>query len=186
MDKTTPNIGQSGEESIRFDGMKVGDIPLGMGNQAKEGLPAFRKTERQTKVSNIVAKYPKQSVAYLEGAIKECKGNVTRITDLAKDHQQKISEYASQLSLCDHRDSEIAKIADDDPDKKDKIKDLRLKFPPYDPEAMQQQIQQFEEGIQRCNDVIAQENSSIAEFSTVLGLAKQRDMELKNLVESIG
>ena len=42
------NIGLTGLESLRIDGMKIGNIPLGQGNEAREGLADFIKTERET------------------------------------------------------------------------------------------------------------------------------------------
>ena len=63
----------------------------------------------------------------------------------------------------------------------EQIKSIRVKYPPYDPEAMDAQIEQFREAILKADDVIKQEYESIAEFTGHLTLCKQRDHELKAL-----
>ncbi len=56
--------------SIRIDGRRIGDLPLGQGNEAKDGLSEFLKTQKLTKSENIKAKYPKHKIAYLESRTK--------------------------------------------------------------------------------------------------------------------
>jgi len=92
-----------------------------------------------------------------------------------------INEYASQISLCKFRDDEITKIADDDDEREEKIKDLNKRFPPYKVPAMEQQIKQSGEAIERADGVIAQEYASIANLREVKGLCEQRDMRLRYL-----
>lgn len=63
----------------------------------------------------------------------------------------------------------------------EQIKSIRAKYPPYDREAMEVQIEQFREAILKADDVIKQEYESIAEFTGHLSLCQQRDQELKAL-----
>ena len=63
----------------------------------------------------------------------------------------------------------------------EQIKSIRVKYPPYDKAAMEQQIEQFREAILKADDVIKQEYESIAEFTGHLTLCQQRDSELKSL-----
>jgi len=63
----------------------------------------------------------------------------------------------------------------------EQIKSIRAKYPPYDREQMDIQIEQFREAILKADDVIKQEYESIAEMTGVLALCQQRDAALKSL-----
>ncbi len=177
------NVGISGPASVRLGGRCIENLPIAEGARAKEQLPAVFEADRQSKIESIKARYPKATVLYLESRIKDCHENIERIQNYRAEQQKQIGEYTSHLALCEHREKEIAKIAEDDPDRAAKIKDLKRQFPLYDVEAMKVQIAQFEEGCQRCDQVIEQEHQSISELSEVIGRCKQRDLELKNLGE---
>ena len=110
------NIGQEGLSSIRINGSKIENLPLGQGESAKNGLSEFIKTDKETT------------------------GN--------PEHSEAINE-------------------------------LLKRFPPYNIKALEDQITQFEESIDRCNNVIEKEFESIAEFTKNLALVQQRDRELK-------
>jgi len=157
--------------------MKLDALPIAEAAHAKMQLPDVMANEIQNKVKIILAKYPKPRVDYLESRIRECKENVERIKTTKLEQEATISEYDGHISLCEFRDGEIAKL---DPGKdKTAIKDLQLRFPPYNVVAMHQQIIQCQESMERCDDVIAQEYASITEFSEFLGLCQQRDRELR-------
>ena len=64
---------------------------------------------------------------------------------------------------------------------KEQIKKIRKKTPPYNVEALNKQIEQFEESIERCDATIEQDYDSISEIREVLALAEQRDKELRNI-----
>lgn len=181
--KSESNIGITGIDSIRLGGMPIDQLPLAEGARVGQQMPAAQESARQTKIANVKARYPKQTVAYLLGSIKECQVNIERIKKFRDDQRAKIEDYRSQMSMCDYRDQEIAKLDPEDSDDKEKIRELKFRFPPYNVVAMQQQIVQFEEGCQRCDDVIDQDHKSIAELSETLGRARQRDTELRNLGE---
>lgn len=175
------NIGINGVPSIRLGGSSIENLPIAEAFGVKEQIPISIETERQNKIGNIKARYPKANVAWIESRIKECLENIEKIQNFRSKQMVSISDYTSQLAMCKYREGEIEQIVDDDPDRAIKIRDLKKRFPPYDVEAMKIQIVQFEEGCQRCDSVIKQEHDSIAELSEVLGRCKQRDLEIKRL-----
>jgi len=179
--KITPNIGETGVDSIRIGGMRISDLPIAENALARPQLPIAEDTERQNKINDILAASPKPRVTYLDSRIIECHANVVRISEMKSQQQAMISEYTSQVGLCKFRDGEIAKIAEDDPERKQKIKDLNKQFPPYNVEAMNQQIVQSLEGIERADEVIASEYKSIAELRELLGSCQARDNQLRSL-----
>lgn len=175
------NIGLKGLESLRIDGMKIGNLPLGQGNEAREGLADFLKTEKETLRNNITAKFPKHKRDFLEAQIKECRGNIKRIKNFKEKLKEDILEYRQLIKNCEYRKSELAKYNKENPDDLEKMKEIRLKYPPYDEVALEQQIVQFEEAIERCNDVIEQDYESINEIQQILVLVEQKERELKNV-----
>jgi len=180
--KTRHNIGEEGIDSIRVGGMPINNLPMVPLAHAKVQMADVRKTQHQNKVNNVKAKYPSQKVSYLDSRIVECRENITRIQNMYSENNEKIMEYTSLIMACKLRDAEITALPES-PDKKQIVKEKFLKVPPYKTEAMHQQIKQFQEAMERCTEVIAQEYDSIAEFNEVLGLCKQRDLELRNLGE---
>jgi len=128
-----------------------------------------------------LAGYPKQSVAYLNSRITESEQNILRIGDMKTQQHAMISEYNSQISLCRFRDEEIMRIDEDDKERDTKIKELFKRFPPYQVPAMEQQIIQSAEAIERADGVIAKEYSTIAEMRELKGLCEQRDIKLRYL-----
>lgn len=179
--KKTDNIGVEGVESIRIGEMLIGDLPIAESAIAKHQLPIAEDTERQNKINNILAGYPKHSIEYIDGRIRECETNIDRIGQMKVQQSTMISEYTSQISLCKFRDDEIARIPNDDPEKDQKIRDLNKRFPPYNVTEMQKQIVQSSEAVDRADDVIAQEYKSIAELRELKGLCEQRDLKLRHL-----
>ena len=173
------NEGKDGYDSIRINGSKVDNLPLGQGEKAREGLRDFLKTDKQTKENNVKAKYPDVSEDYVKGVIKECKGNIERVKQMKKDLQGKIAEYTVLITQGKIRDSQIELFDKENPEHKEKIKELLKQFPPYNMQALEEQIKQFEESIERCDSVIEKEYESIAEFTKNLALVQQRDRELK-------
>lgn len=179
------NIGQEGVESIRVRGKRVGDLPLGQGNEAVVGLTDARETARMNAINTINATYPKHRVDYLASRIKECQENITRINTSKGEQANMISDYKGHIALCAHRDKEMEKLdellIDGGIDEEGHIaqsKILLKNFPPYNVDAMEQQIVQCGEAIDRCDGVIKQENESITEFTDVMAQCRIRDTEL--------
>lgn len=179
--KERGNIGVKGVESIRIGDMKICDLPIAEGAIAKQQLPLAEDTERRNEIKNILAGYPKQSVIWIESRIRECEENILRIGDMKAQQHAMISEYNSQISLCRFRDDEISRIDEDDDERDAKIKDLFKRFPPYKVPAMEQQIIQNAEAIERADAVIVTEYESIAEMRELKGLCEQRDLKLRYL-----
>lgn len=176
-----PNIGQNGAGSIRINGQRIENLPLGQGNQAKEGLAEFLRTEKETKRNNIEAKFPKHKLEFLKAQAKECRSNIKKIREFKGQQKDLIAEYRQYIKDCERRELELASLCAENPEDADRIKELRLKFPPYDTEALQNQIAQFEEAIERCDAVIEQEYESITEIEGLIALVEQREKELKSV-----
>lgn len=176
----TSNIGEVGVGSIRIKGQTIDELPLGLGNQAKEQLPDAIEAERIEKIKTVAAKYPTHRIDYLVSRINECRENIKRVNDLRTQQETMISEYKGHISMCKHRDKLLESVKDS-PNFKEEKKALFKQFPPYDVDAMEQQIVQCREAIQRTVDVTERENLSIEEFSEVHALCKQRDIELAQL-----
>ena len=175
------NKGKEGLDSLRINGSKIDNLPLGQGEKAKEGLVDFLKTDKETKENNIRAKYPKVSEEYIHTTIKELNSNIQRVKGLKKDLSAKISEYRTLVAQGQIRDSQIEQLNKDNPEDAKKIKELLKQYPPYNIEALETQIGQFETSIERCDSVIEQEYESIAEFTKNLALVQQRDRELRTI-----
>ena len=173
------NIGKTGVDSIRLGGMKIDNLPIREGALTAEQMPAKWAEERDNKVENIRAKYPKQSAAWVHGAIRECEATITSVRGLKADQDKMISDYSGHISLCAFRDTELARL---DPEKdKDEIKSLKLRFPPYDVKAMKTQIRLCKEAILRSDIVIDKEHNDISNFKALLTKIGQRDHELREL-----
>lgn len=173
------NIGKTGLDSLRINGSKIDNLPLGQGEKAKEGLVDFIKTDRENKEKAIRSKYPTQSADYLKSRINEADQNIIKIKNFKKELKDKISSYRQLIKDSEKRENELAKYSRDNPEDVPKIKELNKRFPPYNVEALQTQIGQFEEGIERCDEVIEKDYDSISEMRGVLALVEQRDRELK-------
>lgn len=177
----TSNIGKTGPDSIRIGGMRIEELPIRENAIALQQIPLVADTHRQNEIDNIVRGFPNQRVPYLEGRIREAEHVIERTNALKVEYNAKINEYSAQISMCEFRDKEISRIAEDDPDGEEKIKDLRRRFPLYDIEAMRNQIEQFREAIARCEQVIVDENKSIREMTEVKTQCEMRDARLKQL-----
>jgi hypothetical protein len=175
------NIGAKGVQSIRIGDMQICDLPIAEGAIAKQQLPLAEDNERQNEINNILAGYPKHKVSYLEGRIREAEANIGKIGQMKNDQQALINEYTSQITLCKFRDDEIARIDDDDPERDEKIKSLFKRFPPYKVDAMNQQIKQSTEAIERATGVIAEEYEAISSMRELKSLCEQRDIKLRHL-----
>ena len=174
-----------GVDSIRIKGQRIEELPLGTGNQAKEQLPMAIEQERLNAIETINAEYPKQRIDYLISRIKECEENKDRILKTMGQLNTMTSEYKGHITMCRHRDDEIYKLEKGHGSngittevRDNGIKALRKQFPPYDVSALEAQIKQNDEGLERCQQVIAAEDKSIREFTVCLALCRQRDKEL--------
>ena len=174
--RIVPNIGKTGLVSIRIGGMALDTLAMAEAAITKLQWRDVKASNERQEVENILSKYPKAKIAYLESRVVECEENIVRIQQLIVGQNTMINEYSGHIGLCKHRDKEIAKLGPDAT--REDTKALRLQFPPYDVEAMQTQIGLCQEAIERSDKVIKQEFDSIAELKQAITQCLQRDSEL--------
>lgn len=177
----TNNSTRYGRKSIRIGGHTIDNLPIAEAALTRHQMTIVDDDERKTKIKSIIQRYPKQRVPYLRSRLVECNENIARIHQLRDKNIASISEYQGQISLCEHRDRELAKIADDDPDKVEKTKKLKKDFPLYNVQKMEEQIVMFTESVERAEKVVDTERDSIQEFTAVLALCMRRDEDLRRL-----
>ncbi len=173
------NKGQEGLDSVRINGKKIDNLPLGQGEVAKVGLADFIETDKETKENNIRAKYPNVTEEYIVGTLRALNANIKRVKSLKKDLKSNIEEYTLLITQSEIREAKMEYLNSENPDDAKKIKELLKKYPPYNIPALKLQVSQFEDSIERCNAVIEQEFQSIAEFTKNLALIQQRDREIR-------
>ena len=144
-----------------------------------------RETARMNAINTINATYPKHRIDYLVSRINECHENIDRINKSKAEQANMVSDYKGHIALCVHRDKEITALEKkyiageiDHGECVKQTKALKKQFPPYNVAAMEQQIVQCGEAMERCDGVIRQENDSIAEFTDVMAQCRIRDTEL--------
>lgn len=184
LNKQEQNVGKLGVESIRLGGMKIGSLPMREDAIAKEQLPEAYRTERENQIERIKGKYPKQTVDWILGAIKDAENSIRNVQKMSAEQQSMIGEYSGHISLCEYRDKEINRltgIIENKVELSERIRELKLNFPPYDVEKMRIQIGLCEEAIQRANTIVEQEHKTISELRNLLAECTRRDNELKKL-----
>jgi hypothetical protein len=171
-----------GVDSIRIKGRKIEDLPLGLGNEAKAQLPEAIAAERLQHIAEINAEFPAHRIDYLNSRVNECNENKVRMDTTIAQQNTMISDYKGHIAMSKHRDKELAKFMDDPQwsewEIKEKRKALFKQFLPYKIDALEQQIVQCGEAIDRCIDVKKKEDASIIEFTEVVALCRQRDRAL--------
>lgn len=182
--KQESNVGKLGVESIRLGGMQIGSLPMREDAIAKEQLPESYKTDRENQIEQIKGKYPKQTVDWVLGAIKDAENSIRNVQKMSADQQAMIGEYSGHISLCEYRDKEIKRLTtliEDKTELSERVRELKLNFPPYDVDKMKIQIGLCEEAIQRANAIVEQEHKTISELRDLLAECTRRDNELKKL-----
>lgn len=170
------NIGLYGPESLRLKGKTVDQLPIREARLTLDQLPLVNTVHRQNQIEDVKAKYPHQTIAWCDGAIRECKGNMYNVRSLRSDTERQINEYMAIISLCKLRDKKLATAKTDE-----QRKELSEDFPPYDVKAMKQQVSQFRQTINRCDEVIDKEQESISELVKLRAKCEERDLKLKSL-----
>lgn len=169
------NIGISGKESIRLNGVKIENLPIRESVISAQQMKLVEDDERKDKIRLILHTYPKPKVAYLNSRISECEDNIAKQTAVRGESEKLISEYTGIITLCEFRDKELEGAS------KQQAAKLNLKYPPYNVKAMNKQIEQSRESISRIEEVIKKEYDSIVELKEVLGKCIERDIKLKAL-----
>lgn len=183
------NVGQVGVDSIRIGGMTLNTLPIAEAALTKEQWPQVVANAKRQEIENILAEYPKQKISYLDSRVRECEDTIGKIQKLKTDQQAMINDYTTHIGLCKFRDREISKLQESVMDadvRKDYIRDLKRKYPPYDVEAMEAQIAQCKDAIERSDSIIKQEYDSIAELKDVITHCKIRDEKLKPYGVEVG
>ncbi len=185
-----PNEGEYGAGSIRILGKKVDKLPMGMGERAKQQLPDAIRTEIESEARNIIARYPKLTIEYIDGVLKNCRFNIDRFTRVRQEKQDEITRFhrlimdntgKPSLRSIEPRIKEIAATDASLEDKKAQIRELKDGCAEYDVAALLDQIGQFQRDVGRFDEAIQRENDSIAEWTKVRGEIEARDRELKAL-----
>jgi len=168
------------EDSVRIGGMKVDQLPFGARERTIPQMEKVRKNERQQKIDGIKAGAPKQSVAYCEAKVREAKANQKKIQDMRDKAKEDIHSYKMYITQCNFRDDMLKDETD-----KEVIRKLKVQYPPYNVEAMETQITQFEDTITNCDKVINEEIEAIRVLAGLQTLCEQRDAKLKALGVSV-
>jgi hypothetical protein len=187
--KEVSNVGQVGIDSIRIGGMTLQTLPIAETAITKEQWPQVEANAKRQEIEDILAEHPKQTIRYLQSRVNECNETIANIQNLKVDQSAMISDYTTHIGLCKFRDKEIAKLEKMDIDAEDRrvrIKELKIAYPPYDVKAMEAQIVQCKEAIERSDSVIKQEYDSIAELKEVITYCKIRDEKLKPYGVEVG
>ena len=178
LSRIVPNKGQSGAESIRIGGMTLDTMGMAESAITQQQMPMARASNARQEIENLKSQYPKASISYYQGRVKECEENIKRVQDLKEQQDKMIEDYNGHIALCKHREKLLADI---DPNDREAIKALNKQYPPYNIEAMQQQLVQCREAIERCDDVVKQEYDSIIELQQAIARCEVRNVELKKL-----
>lgn len=184
--KTKSNIGELGVGSIRIAGLTPSDLPIAEGAITRPQLVVSIETERQNRIDNVRARFPAQTQDYLLSRIREAKNNLKLFAAQKAEVDAKRNEYSGLLSLCKHRDKEIELLDRESQDYDSKVRELKTRFGPWIVEAMEAQIGQFGDSMDRFDLAIAKEHESIAELRECLTLCRERDGRLKSLGVSTG
>lgn len=185
-----PNEGEVGIESIRLNGKKLDNLPPHQSRQAQLQLPEAIQAELDQKVENICGKFPRTTKEYVESRIEEARTSIKDFKQVKKDRMQTIKEFVHQAKALkgpSFRDiePELEAIGNREDisfeERKALIREKRLACSQYDRNAMYEQVQQFQEDIERLDAAIQAENDSIADLTSTLGKLEIRDAELKSL-----
>lgn len=175
------NIGKTGIDSIRIANTRIEDLPFVAKEQSKSGIALAMETEKQNRIDVVEAKYPAESIAYLDGWIKEVNSNIKNIQNLKTEQSNIITDYTGHISMCKYRDEELAKLDETVPGELEQIKILKNRFPPYNVEKMEQQIQMCRDSLDRCDDVIEKEFKTLSMLQERRSLCEMRNKELAAL-----
>jgi hypothetical protein len=173
---TSSNIGETGVKSIRLKGQRIEELPLGQGNEALSQLELARETERLNAIAEVNATYPHQRVDWLVSRIAVCEENKQRMRAFIGETMGKINEYRGLITITEVREKLLAAATDEE-----ERKAIKKQYLPYNIDAMNEQIGQFEADIEKAEAVVDQEDASIKEFSETVALCRERDKKLAKL-----
>lgn len=179
MDDT--NVGETGVDSIRLGGYKVENLRIPLESiKAGEQIPQAIETERKSRVANVRAKFPEQSISFLQSQIGVCRKHIVTMKQMISGWQDEIATYKVLVNECKKRDELL-----DACDVPEVAAHIRKEYKPYSVKAMEAQLVQFQESIDQAEGVIEKEHTSIEEVQERIGLCKERDRQLRELGESV-
>lgn len=178
LSRVVSNEGQTGAESIRIGGMTLDTMGMAESAITQQQLPMARAANKKQEIENVKSQFPKPKISYYEGRISECEGNIKRVQNLITEQRAMIEEYTGLIAINGVREKMLADI--DQNDRKAVLK-INLQYPPYDVDAMRQQIVQSNEAIERSDAVIKQEYDSIIELKQAIGRCMMRNDQLRKL-----
>lgn len=177
----TPNIGEIGVESIRIAGKRIEDLAVPIeAIKAVQQLPEALETERQNKIANVRRRYPTADIDFLRSKIEGCHHNIRAMHQLIAKERSTVNEFSGIIALCNQRDKELSNAIGEM-----LVASIRGRYPPYETEAMEKQVKQCNDGIERAEVVIKNENKSIQEVAGAIAQCEERDYYLKELGEEI-
>ena len=175
------NIGKTGIDSIRIANTKVENLPFAAYERSKSDVAEAIKIDKENKIKEVQAKYPEESIAYLDGWLKEVNANIKNVQSLKVKQAEIINDYTGHISMCKFRDEELAKLDENIPGDLEQIKILKKRFPPYNVEKMEAQIEMCREALERCDDVIEKEFKTLSLLQERRSLCVIRNKELAAL-----
>jgi hypothetical protein len=184
------NFGEVGVDSIRINGQRIADLPLGLGNDAKDQIPIALSNERQQKIADVLARYPRVTREYLQSRMRECQTAIADFKRVKKETQEAIKDFTllaqNQEGVAFHDiEEELYKIGHRTDlsfeERKRLIAEKRSTVSVYNPVDLSKQITNFQENIERLDDAIQAENDSVSELVGLLARIDIRDAELKSL-----
>jgi phage shock protein A len=161
--------------------MKVDNLPIAESLSVREQLPDAIETQRLNAIEDVKARYPRQSVGYLEARVREALSNITKFRQQKSLIQSQRSSYLPILARAREREKQENLIEADDPERAGKIQALHREFNPYDVAGLEQQLRQFDESVERFEGTITEEQDTISELRELIGQCKARDQELARL-----
>jgi chromosome segregation ATPase len=183
------NKNKTGVESIRLNGTLISRLPIAEAVNAAGQIPLALDAERQNNIEAVLKRYPSQSTAHIQSRIMEATQNITRITQMRKDQQTMIGDYASIVNMCKIREKELSFYPDGE-ERKDKIREWNLTLANANTAAymvyedigpFELQIAQCEDAIVKADQVLERERDDIRSMEQLIGELKARDNELKRL-----
>jgi len=180
--KRKSNLGETGVGSIRLAGMTVHELPIAEAHLAKLQLPGALELERQAKIANVRARYPRHDVGYIEARIREAKGMMVKFRTRRDGIRSQREQYKVLLTEAEKRDAKIAGLPDD-ANREASIKALREEHGPWEAQGLRDQIVLFDESVERFDATIETEQASVDELSALLGECRSRDREIARMGE---
>ena len=180
-DKEDSNIGQTGIESIRLGGKKIENLKVPIeAIIAQRQMQDVIENDRQNKIGEVKAKFPKQNTNFLKSKVEICRMNIRTIKQSIENWQREIISYKGFVMVCQERDKLLKSVINEE-----ERKEVECDFPPYKVDALEQQISQFEDSIKLGEATIDREHSSIEELMGVIAQCEERDRQLRELGETV-